>query len=155
VTNNRLHSFVKRLFLRIIIPSRVMFDQGRIVAIRIAAVCDLPAGFVSRNRMLAPSADPSCVNAWAAISDLDLPIAIHMGTSTGEQLKDRIERFGGVYGVHLVDNRMGNAMRLLAQLIFGAVTQRFPGLRFVMVESGIGWTAGVPPHKPGSLSTPE
>ena len=38
---------------------------------------------------------------------------------------------------------MGNAMRLVAQLIFGAVTQRFPKLRFVMVESGIGWIAGV------------
>jgi hypothetical protein len=40
-------------------PSRAMFDQGRIVAIRIAALRDLPAGFVSRGGMPAPSADPS------------------------------------------------------------------------------------------------
>lgn len=120
-------------------PIELMIKEAQ----RIARKPGLRSVMLVNNPTGRPYTSPIYDPFWAAISELGLPIAIHMGTSTGEQLKDRIERFGGVYGVHLVDNRMGNAMRLIAQLIFGAVTQRFPRLRFVMVESGIGWIAGV------------
>jgi Pyridoxamine 5'-phosphate oxidase len=44
-------------------PTRAMFDQGRIVAIRIAALRDLPEGFVSRRGAPAPSVDAACAGA--------------------------------------------------------------------------------------------
>lgn len=126
-----------------VLPGNCPIDVMIREAERIAKKPGLKSVMLVNNPSGRPYTLPVYDSFWAAMADIDLPIAIHMGTSTGEQLKDRIERFGGVYGVHLVDNRMGNAMRLIAQLVFGAVTQRFPKLRFVMVESGIGWIAGV------------
>ena len=94
-------------------PIEVMIKEAE----RIARKPGLRSVMLVNNPVGRPYTSPVYDPFWAVISDLELPVAIHMGTSTGEQLKDRIERFGGVYGVHLVDNRMGNAMRLIAQLI--------------------------------------
>jgi predicted TIM-barrel fold metal-dependent hydrolase len=79
---------------------------------------------------------------WSALRELDVPIAVHSGTSSGMQVNERIKAYG-IYGVHVVDNKIGKAMRLIAQIIYGGVVQRFPELRFVYVEGGIGWIAGV------------
>jgi hypothetical protein len=46
-------------------PTRAMFDQGRIVAIRITVLRDLPEGFVSRRGMPAPSFDAAPAGAPA------------------------------------------------------------------------------------------
>jgi len=79
---------------------------------------------------------------WAALRELNVPISVHSGTSSGMQVDERIKAYG-IYGVHVVDNKIGKAMRLIAQIIFGGVVERFPELRFVYVEGGIGWIAGV------------
>jgi hypothetical protein len=44
-------------------PTRAMFDKGRIVAIRITPLRDLPEGFVSRRGMPAPSVDAAPAGA--------------------------------------------------------------------------------------------
>ncbi len=79
---------------------------------------------------------------WTALRDLNVPISVHSGTSSGMQVNERIKAYG-IYGVHVVDNKIGKAMRLIAQIIYGGVVERFPELRFVYVEGGIGWIAGV------------
>lgn len=89
-----------------------------------------------------PYSLPDYDSLWATLQELDVPISIHMGTSSGMQVPERLKAYG-IYGVHVVDNKIGKGMRVIAQLIFGGVVQKFPGLRFVTVEGGVGWIAGV------------
>jgi predicted TIM-barrel fold metal-dependent hydrolase len=42
-----------------------------------------------------------------------------------------------------VDSKICSHERALADLIWGAILQRFPKLRFVLAEGGIGWVAAV------------
>ena len=78
---------------------------------------------------------------WATLQELNLPISAHAGTGTGEELLVKFERIG--FGVGLVDGKVGMTMRALADLIWSAVPQRYPTLRFVIVEGGVGWIASV------------
>jgi predicted TIM-barrel fold metal-dependent hydrolase len=78
---------------------------------------------------------------WEGLQDLGLPVALHTGTSGAEsltQMEDRLD-WGGL----LAEVRMGSTMRSLSSIIWGAVPQRFPKLRFVMVETSIGWIASL------------
>ena len=43
----------------------------------------------------------------------------------------------------MTDNKVLQPMRAMADLIWGAVPQRYPQLRFVVVEGGIGWVASL------------
>jgi len=89
-----------------------------------------------------PYSSPQWDPLWETLQDLGVPVAIHMGTSSGAQVADRLKSFG-IYGKHVVDNKIGKGIRLVGELIFGAIPQRFPGLRFVIVEGGIGWIASL------------
>ncbi|MEZ4331724.1 MAG: amidohydrolase family protein [Myxococcota bacterium] len=80
---------------------------------------------------------------WSAIDETGLPVSFHIGG-------------GDTSGV--VDDRAGIGMRAnmarfstllfvgnadcIAEIIFGGVCHRFPKLRFVSVESGVGWLPG-------------
>ena len=76
---------------------------------------------------------------WDALQDIGLPVSTHSGTGTGEAIFAKIERLGTGLGV--TDNKVLQPMRAMADLIWGAVPQRYPQLRFVVVEGGIGWVA--------------
>jgi predicted TIM-barrel fold metal-dependent hydrolase len=76
---------------------------------------------------------------WAALQDLDLPVAIHAGT--GVDLMKSFKELGA--GLFVVENKIGVLQRTLAELIWAGVPQRYPKLRFVLVEGGIGWLASV------------
>ena len=71
---------------------------------------------------------------WAAAVDLDMTLTIHLGA--------RIARFGNKE-VFLPDMLMTkySMAEPVAILIFGGVFMRHPKLRFVTVESGVGWFA--------------
>lgn len=80
---------------------------------------------------------------WAACSDLGLPVNFHIGASDTQH-----SWFGSTpWPSHDPDEKLalGSAMiylgnaRVLGNLIFSGVLERFPELRFVSVESGIGW----------------
>jgi predicted TIM-barrel fold metal-dependent hydrolase len=80
---------------------------------------------------------------WAACSDLGLPVNFHIGASDTQQ-----SWFGSSpWPSHDSDEKLalGSAMiylgnaRVLGNLIFSGVLERFGDLRFVSVESGIGW----------------
>ena len=75
------------------------------------------------------------------LAELGLPVSTHAGTGTGEELLLKCDRIG--FGVGLVDGKIGMVMRAMADLIWSAVPQRYPGLRFVLAEGGIGWIASV------------
>ncbi len=78
---------------------------------------------------------------WDALQDIGLPVSTHSGTGTGEAIFAKIDRLGTGLGV--TDNKVLQPMRAMADLIWGAVPQRYPQLRFVVVEGGIGWVASL------------
>jgi predicted TIM-barrel fold metal-dependent hydrolase len=87
-----------------------------------------------------PLADRHWDPIWAAAQEAELPISFHVGGgSMGTLLVDNaglgwMTNFARVSSLIFMDN-----MRCLADLIFGGVCHRFPRLRFVSVESGVGW----------------
>jgi uncharacterized protein len=81
---------------------------------------------------------------WAIAQEAGVPISFHIGGGDlGGLMKDRAgigwqANFARVSSLLILDNQ-----RCLADLIFGGVCHRFPKLRFVSVESGVGWIPGL------------
>ncbi len=89
--------------------------------------------------MALPEWDP----VWAACSDLAMPVNFHIGSSKGNMDffgKAPWPSFGPErkLAVGSANLFMGNA-RTVGNLIYSGVPERFPDLKFVSVESGIGW----------------
>ncbi|EME20901.1 amidohydrolase family protein [Rhodococcus triatomae] len=84
--------------------------------------------------------DPYWDRLWASAQEKKLPINFHI--ASGEvDLSGFGHASNGVaanYGMMGISFFMDNA-RTLSQLIFGGICDRFPDLKFVSVESGIGW----------------
>ncbi|MEA3178291.1 MAG: hypothetical protein QOI59_1814 [Gammaproteobacteria bacterium] len=78
--------------------------------------------------------DPEFDPFWAAAVELGMTITIHLGA--------RVPRFEDPEKF-LADMPMSKVAMAepIAILIFGGVFQRFPQLKFVTVESGVGWFA--------------
>lgn len=74
---------------------------------------------------------------WAALQELDLPISVHSGADDDPLAINRDIPLHA----RVCDNKMFMMQRSLALLITSAVPQRYPQLRFVIVEGGIGWIA--------------
>ncbi|MGF6888903.1 putative TIM-barrel fold metal-dependent hydrolase [Nocardia sp. GAS34] len=80
---------------------------------------------------------------WQHLQDLDLPVNFHCGASATQRTYN-----GGSPWPSMTQNsklavgsamlQMGNA-RLVANMILSGVCERFPRLKAVSVESGIGW----------------
>jgi predicted TIM-barrel fold metal-dependent hydrolase len=79
---------------------------------------------------------------WAAAQDANLPVSFHIGSGDfgDEWSEERVE----VEGYAATSARAGakifmtNGAHVL-DLLFSGVLERFPKLRFVSVESGVGW----------------
>lgn len=77
-------------------------------------------------------ADPEFEPLWAALADLDITVTMHLG--------GRIPRFGEKQ--HFLPDLVMSKLAMaepVAILIYNGVFQRFPKLRLVIVESGVGW----------------
>jgi len=72
---------------------------------------------------------------WEAIQESGLPLAFHIGEAipTAEP---------GAVGVSVLTQMQGFRQNW-AQLVFGGVFDRFPGLRVVFVEAGLSWIPGM------------
>jgi predicted TIM-barrel fold metal-dependent hydrolase len=81
--------------------------------------------------------EPVYDKLWAALDELNLPIGVHSGADD-EPLA--IET-GIPLQAQVCENKMFMMQRSLALLLTTAIPQRFPKLRFVIVEGGIGWIA--------------
>jgi predicted TIM-barrel fold metal-dependent hydrolase len=81
---------------------------------------------------------------WARAQEAGVPVSFHVGGgSMGTQFTDTADmgwmtNFAKVSSLIIMDN-----MRCLGDLIFGGVCHRYPDLRMVSVESGVGWIPGV------------
>jgi len=84
--------------------------------------------------------DPHWDRVWAACQDHDLSASFHIGGGSFEELmEDRSgcgtkANFARVSSTIFIDNS-----KQIADLIFGGVCHRFPKLKMVSVESGVGW----------------
>ena len=80
---------------------------------------------------------------WAIAQEAGVPITFHVGGGgMGTLMTDPagiglMTNFAKVSSMIFLDN-----LRSIADLIFGGVCHRFPGLDFVSVESGVGWLPG-------------
>ena len=80
---------------------------------------------------------------WATCSELNKPVNFHIGSSKGN-----MDFFGRAPWPSFGEERklavgsanlfMGNA-RTVGNLIYSGIPERFPNLKFVSVESGVGW----------------
>ena len=86
--------------------------------------------------------DPHWDPLWEVAVDLDLPVSFHIGSGNME------DALGGgrakVYGrmaaltADAVDTFLGNGNHVSDLLMSGVLT-RYPEIKFVSVESGVGW----------------
>lgn len=80
---------------------------------------------------------------WRAVQEAGVPVSFHVGGgSMGTQFEDTagmgwMTNFAKVSSMIFMDN-----MRCMADLIFGGMCHRFPDVKFVSVESGVGWIPG-------------
>ncbi len=89
--------------------------------------------------MAMPHWDP----VWQVCSDLAMPINFHIGSSKGNldyYGKAPWPSFGPErrLAVGSANLFMGNA-RVVGNMIYSGVPERFPNVKFVSVESGVGW----------------
>jgi predicted TIM-barrel fold metal-dependent hydrolase len=79
---------------------------------------------------------------WAAAQDAGLPIHFHIGSGDVGNIfsAERVAAHGtaATYALSSVDLFLKNGLQV-ADLLLSGVLPRFPDLRFVSVESGIGW----------------
>ncbi len=76
---------------------------------------------------------------WAALQDAGMPVSIHIGT-TGEPLYDRFLKLG--IGPGVVEAKILTGQRPPDRCPVsgsGRVPQRYPNLRVIIAEGGIGW----------------
>ena len=79
---------------------------------------------------------------WEVAVELDLPISFHIGSGNmeGGLLRDKIKIYGrmAAFAELSVDLFMNNG-RQLCDLLMSGVLARYPTIKFISVESGIGW----------------
>jgi predicted TIM-barrel fold metal-dependent hydrolase len=89
---------------------------------------------------MAPLASPHWDPIWARAQEAGVPISFHVGGgSMGTLMEDTagmgwMTNFAKVSSLIFLDN-----VRCIGDLIFGGVCHRFPDLKLVSVESGVGW----------------
>jgi predicted TIM-barrel fold metal-dependent hydrolase len=72
---------------------------------------------------------------WAAIQDCDLPITFHIATG----MDPRAARHDGGAVINYVSHACTTAIEPMSNLCASGVLERFPKLRFALIECGIGW----------------
>ena len=86
--------------------------------------------------------DPHWDPLWSVAVECDLPVSFHIGSGNmeGGLDRDKIRTYGkmATFAELSVDLFMNNG-RQLCDLLVSGVLARFPTIRFVSVESGIGW----------------
>jgi uncharacterized protein len=86
--------------------------------------------------------DPHWNPLWEAAVELDLPISFHVGSGdmTEGLLKNRVAAYGqaAAFTALAVNILFQNGVQV-SDLIMSGVLARYPTIKFVSVESGIGW----------------
>jgi predicted TIM-barrel fold metal-dependent hydrolase len=131
----RLKAAAKMGFRTINIPAFPQAADGISTSARVAAIAAGQGSALTGD----PSGGRSYADAewdvmWESLQDLDVTVTMHLG--------GRVPRFGEKK-YFLADMPMSKVAMIepIAILVFNGVFQRYPKLRFVTVESGVGWMA--------------
>ncbi|MEQ8660811.1 MAG: amidohydrolase family protein [Gammaproteobacteria bacterium] len=86
--------------------------------------------------------DPHWNPLWEVACELDLPVSFHIGSGNmeGGLNRDKLKLYGrmATFTELSVEFFMKNGIQL-SDLLMSGVLARYPDIRFVSVESGIGW----------------
>lgn len=74
---------------------------------------------------------------WAAVSEAGMPVSLHVGT--GKDPRTSTGDGGAV--INYVWNALATAIEPVVQFTASGIMERFPNLKIVTVEAGIGWLA--------------
>jgi predicted TIM-barrel fold metal-dependent hydrolase len=97
----------------------------------------------SQGKPLPTLSDPHWYPLWTLCEELDLPINFHIGAS--DQSMDWLGKAGWPSLERELQAGLSGSMmfldngRVMGNLIYSGMLDRFPKLKFVSVESGIGW----------------
>jgi predicted TIM-barrel fold metal-dependent hydrolase len=87
-----------------------------------------------------PMYDPAWEPLWQAVSEVELPLNFHTFPTISPRAREkykgrerRVALFSGVTGFQM------GLVNILSAVVGGAVLERYPKLRIVFGESGIGW----------------
>lgn len=91
-----------------------------------------------QNLGLAHFNDSSWDPVWATAQELDVPVALHIGS--GGLAMDLWEGFTPMRRLAMISvNAITSNLQTVANLLLSGVLDRFPNLKVVSVESGMGW----------------
>ncbi len=86
--------------------------------------------------------DPHWNPLWQIACELDLPISFHVGSGDMNEglIKNRVSTYGlaAAFTALAIDILLQNGKQV-SDLIMSGVLNRYPAIKFVSVESGIGW----------------
>ena len=75
---------------------------------------------------------------WGTLQELEMPVALHIGSGGG--LPPTWEGFTPMRRLSMIStNAITSNVQVIANLLFSGVLDRFPELKFISVESGLGW----------------
>ncbi len=75
---------------------------------------------------------------WATLQELAMPVALHIGGRS--KLPDPWEGFSTMRKLSTISiTAITSNVQVMANVIFSGVLERFPDLKFISVESGLGW----------------
>ena len=86
---------------------------------------------------VAPFPDPAWDPVWEALSETGLPAEIHI--ATGKKDLGMLNPGAGSPAAVFVHLAPASNMTVVSTLLFSDILIRYPNLRFVSAESGIGW----------------
>ncbi len=128
-------------------------DAERLLGVAVVTLLDVEEAVKEVNRcvtqlgfvgvMVAPAFvreknldDPTLYPFYEEVERLGIPIGIHIALTANPPKLERTihENFPLTFALVTIPHIIA-----LGSLIFGGVLERFPGLRFVILESGVGW----------------
>lgn len=75
---------------------------------------------------------------WSVLEDLEMPVALHIGSA--RELTEPWEGFSTMRKLSMVSTfAITSNLQVMANLLLSGILERHPRLRFISVESGLGW----------------
>ena len=103
----------------------------------IEAFGDDPAvlGFMVTSTRYAAVHDNAYMRLYGALEERGMPLAFHAAFNQQERLFEGMNRFLSVHSIGFVLNSLIHA----TNLVLNGIPERFPALKFLMIESGLAW----------------